>query len=215
MFVFLKCVLMSRWLVVSELDLESRMRLDDLESFLSLDGNLLARAGDTPAIIKTETPGPSGDPHQPTISALSYPVGDPDQSAMSTPNVLDRQYLPATSTPNILDRPFATSSILGRAFATSSILDRPIVPSLKGEPSGQSSRSPLTSPTSLPIRSTSDPLLNPKVVLQLLQPIARYSFFGDDVLQVSTLKGKVSKRALDAHKLEALHSYTVYNLSAV
>ena len=37
--------------------------------------------------------------------------------------------------------------------------------------------------------------------------LARYSFFGDDVLQVSTLKGKGSKRALDAHKLEALHSF--------
>jgi hypothetical protein len=192
--------------------LESRISLDDLESFLSLDCNLLATAGDTPDIIKTETPGtalPNGDPHQPTISALSYP-------AKSTPNVLDCQYQPARST-HVLDRPFATSSILGRAFATSSILDRPIVPSLKGEPSGQSS----LSPNLLPIRSTSDSLLNPKVVLQLLQPIAigydmigkiavalaRYSFFWDDVLQVSTLKGKGSKHALDAHKLEALHFF--------
>ena len=108
-----------------ELDLESRISLDDLESFLSLDCNLLATAGDTLTIIKTETPGtplPSGDPHQPTISPLSYP-------ATSTPNVLDRQYQPATSTHNVLDHPFATSSILGHAFATASILDRPIVPS--------------------------------------------------------------------------------------
>ena len=67
-----------------ELDLESQISLDDLESFLSLDCNLLATAGDTLTIIKTETPGtplPSGDPHKPTISALSYPT-------VSTPNVL-------------------------------------------------------------------------------------------------------------------------------
>ena len=39
--------------------------------------------------------------------------------------------------------------------------------------------------------------------------LARCSFFGDDVLQVSTLKGKGSC-PLDTHKLEALRS-TIHN----
>ena len=36
--------------------------------------------------------------------------------------------------------------------------------------------------------------------------LARCSFFGDDVLQVSTLKGKGNRRGLDPHKLESLLS---------
>ena len=34
--------------------------------------------------------------------------------------------------------------------------------------------------------------------------LARCSYFGDDVLQVSTLKGKGNRRGLDTHKLKSL-----------
>ena len=45
--------------------------------------------------------------------------------------------------------------------------------------------------------------------------LERYSYFGDDILQISTLKGKECKRALDPHKLEALHSFcTTYTFIA-
>ena len=46
-------------------------------------------------------------------------------------------------------------------------------------------------------------------MLGVLILLTRCSFFGDDVLQVSTLKGKGS-RPLDTHKLEALRS-TIHN----
>ena len=36
--------------------------------------------------------------------------------------------------------------------------------------------------------------------------LVRCSFFGDDVLQVSTLKGKGNHRGFDPHKLESLLS---------
>ena len=88
-----------------------------------------------------------------------------------------------------------------------------------GGTSDQSCRNPM--PGMLPLRSTSTSLMDPNLVLRALEPLkvgydnvgrvgvalARFSFFGDDVLQVSTLKGKGSKPALNAHKLEALYSF--------
>ena len=85
-----------------------------------------------------------------------------------------------------------------------------------GGTSDQSCRNPM--PGMLPLRSTSTSLMDPNLVLRPLKVgydnvgrvgvvLARFSFFGDDVLQVSTLKGKGSKLALNAHKLEALYSF--------
>jgi hypothetical protein len=75
---------------------------------------------------------------------------------------------------------------------------------------------------SLPFRSYSHSLMDPTVVLQGLRPLtpgystvgrigvalARFSYCGDDILKVSTLKGTGKKHAaLDVHKLEALYSF--------
>ena len=71
----------------------------------------------------------------------------------------------------------------------------------------------------LPFRSYSHSLMDSTVVLQGLRPLtpgystigrigvalARFSYFGDDILKVSTLKEKHA--ALDVHKLEALYSF--------
>ena len=44
--------------------------------------------------------------------------------------------------------------------------------------------------------------------------LARYSFFGDDILRVSTLKGKGKKhQALNPHKIEAMNAF-IHQLKA-
>lgn len=67
----------------------------------------------------------------------------------------------------------------------------------------------------------SDALLDPNTVVKALTTnvsydtvgrvgvsLARYLFFGDDILRVSTLKGKGKKHmALNPHKLEALNAF--------
>ena len=89
------------------------------------------------------------------------------------------------------------------------------------QPIGSSCTAKKSQPA-LPSRVNSDSLIDPNVVLEGLSTVnigydsvgrigvslARFSFFGDDVLRISTLKGKGKRHVgLSPHKLEAMYSF--------